>query len=557
MSRMFIEQIRVQALVATVLFLSCAYAQEKRVPDSRRTEVSADSTSSDHRASLPKIDVSDFVITGASSIEIPVAEKQSLEKPSLSPAKPSVLGERMRATPELSVRARDIIYESKKPLSGKLIVNGGTFLSTDAALWLGRSEPQGRYGVNVDYERSSGFATNADYSGGSVETSGGTLLPSDLSLLDGADLSGRVFFGGTSYGFYGSVQPTLKRTNNFLELSAVLNQVQKFPFVGEIQFRSFTTVDSTETVERTIAFSFAKVLRIQDQPLSFRSELTLTDMSGGQSSSIPIFQSSLHSQAYEFDPVMITAGVSLYVGKNPAGQSFVKLYPELQTAVQLNETHRFVAAYAPRVQRASLEQNLQENPYRQASSEIRHRDISSSGRFAFESFWTRSLSSRVSVNVQSINDFPLLVDSSASGFWQNLYTGTVTRTTIRAEMFAKFKSFDYFASSITLDLSKNSSTGEKLPYLPAFEFVAEYVKVIGDRWKLRASLTIRGVQETQLTPGMQLAGFSQLNLSSSYEVNSFLSAQMSIRNLTNQRGERWRGYQEFPFVLCGGVSVNW
>jgi hypothetical protein len=548
---------RFLAQSAIILFLTYSSAQEKRVPDSRRIELSPDSALVNNVGRLPKIDVSDFVITGASSIEIPVAEKLSLDLSWVTVATRPAIGERTREKPTLSVRAQNIVHDSKKPLSGKLVFNGGTFLSTDAALWVGRSEPQGRYGMNINYVRSSGYAANTDYARGSIDASGGILLPEELSPFSGADLSGSVFFGGNAYGFYGSIRPMLKRENNVLEFSAMLSQTKKFPFAGGIRFRSFVTHDSAETAERTIALSFAKVLELLDRQLSLHSELTLTEIAGGQSSSYPISQTSVHSQVYDVAPVLVSAGLALYVGRNSKGVSFLRLYPELQTAVQLNATHRFVAAYEPRVQRSTLEQNLQLNPYLLASSEIRHKDISSSGRLAFESSWTGSLSSRVSAIVQSIDDYPFLVDSSSSGWWQNVYAGTVTMTTIRAEMFAKFRSFDYFASSITVDISKNSSTGGKIPYLPEYKFVAEYGKVLGERWKLCVSLTVSGVQETQLAPSATLRGFSQLNLGSSYEFNNVLSAQVSILNLLNQRFERWKGYQEFPLMLQAGVSVNW
>jgi hypothetical protein len=390
-----------------------------------------------------------------------------------------------------------------------------------------------------------------------VDAGGGTLLPVDFSLFSGASLSGRVLVGGKSYGFYGSVRPATRRENSVVELSAILNEVQAFPFVGGIQFRSFTTVDSAETTERAIAFSFGKDFYLLDRQLSLRSALTLADISGGQSASLPVFQSSIRAQAFDADLVTVTLGASVHAGKNPSGASLLKLYPELQTTVQLDKTHRVEAAYSPRVERGSLEQSLQENPYRQASTEIRHRDYSNAGEVSLESVWNNSLSSKVSANVQAIDDFPLLVDSLSSGWWQNLYAGRVTRTTIRAEMFAKFRSFDYFASSITLDLSKNSTTGEKLPYLPAYEFVAEYFRVISELWNLKTSLTILGAQETLLTPGVQLPGFSRIDATCSYKVNSLLTAQLSVRNLTDSRGERWRGYQEFPLIVLGGVSVNW
>ncbi len=543
-------------LAAAILFVA-AVAQEKKTPDSRRVETSVDSVSRANGVRLPTIDVPDFVVTGAASIELPSAEKEQAAEDQNPAFHQSSVDDRRRSNVTISERTRERLGESPAPLSAKMTFQAGTFSTIESALWLGRSERDFRYGVNLAYDRSGGFAPHTDYSGGLVSVNGGTSLPSGSGALEGSDLDGTISLGGTTYGFYGSSSPTLKRTNNFLELSAALRQTKDLPFDASAQVRSFTVEDSLQTSELAVSFSLAKEMVVQDLPIAVRSLITFAGISGSQSTSLPLFQATANTQSIDLGWIIMGGGISLFAGSSSGGQSFVKLYPTLQTGVQLNASHRFVAAFEPRVERRSLESDLAENPYRSAASQIRHTDYSGSGRFAFESVWSQAFSSRVSMSVQSIHDYPLLVDSAGSGFWQNLYTGTVTRTTFRVEMFAKFGSFDYFASSLSLNLSKNSTTGETLPYVPRIEIGAAYTRVIDARWRIETSLIIVGAQETALTAGNSLPRFSTLNVRSTYAITDLVSAQVSVRNLANDRAERWKGYQEFPFVLSAGVSLNW
>jgi hypothetical protein len=483
-------------------------------PDSSR------SGQTDVQKKLPKFDIPEYVITGEAAIDLPKSEKMS------SGEKTDTAGSyrgnyeqnrRGRETVEIETGDReDGMQKEEGKYSGLIQAGMGSYFSPEFGLWFGQIFKDFHYTLGGTYHVTKGFAPNTDRSGGTFTTAGGKTIESESEIIRNADLSGEIKYGSESFHFYGSPVPDMQRTISDLELGVKLdNQTrEEFPYTASLSIGNMNLSDSSVSVNETrMTLDLQTGFRINNVPIqsgvsimSAAGGLLFTDFSGG-------------IRNYEYAGLIFDGYIHIVI------------------SYRLTQQHRIYISYEPTCLPATLAADLKLNPYLSAGSVIRHTDVTDAGELGIESEWTKSVSSRFSLNVQSVDEKIVFSDSLIRGIWTAGYE-RATIVTFGAGLVAKLESNDYFSIDVLLRYGRNPDTKKKIPYLPAIEANCSAYHLFG-----------RKVDK--------LAGYFLIDLSGEYYPFGYLRLTSGIKNLMGSRYEIWRGYREFPMTMYLSLQIKW
>ena len=560
-------------LAAAVLFLvSPLNAQgrtvDKQEPATRHLDLplsQRDSTGVVRKAPLPKIDLPEYTITGKGVIDLLATDKQPAPEDSQSSVVAALLNQspvRSRATAESSLGAKeDIQGPNEETYSGKVSASLGTFFSPRAGLWFGQTRGDYVYSVDGNYYRTEGFAPYTDRSGGDANLSGSTRLTTYNPYFDQSKISAAMAYRSDTYHWYGAPDPRISRNRTNLGLDAVISNWDRspIPYTGKLGFQNFQVSDSSTTVaESRFTFGGRTRLLLFAVPLNLGVQGEAGAVSYANSSAgLSLFELSVGSQRYEWNQWSLEGSLHGYLAHGMDHQAIVRLYPHLNAAYQFGDMHTVSVTYAPVIGPASLASKVFANRYVSSFSTIKHTDDQQDVTLAIESSWSAQTRTRFAARVQSMKDYPLYADSLSQGVWQLAYGGRTTITSFSGEVFAKLPSNDYFAAQVVASISDNTVTGSGIPYLPVFEVGASYTRQFFRRWTGIARLTLIHERKDNVVRINTLPSILLIGLRCEYNVIRQATVFVDVRNLLDEEYEYWKGYQEEPFVISGGIALRW
>jgi hypothetical protein len=248
----------------------------------------------------------------------------------------------------------------------------------------------------------------------------------------------------------------------------------------------------------------------------------------------------------------ISATISSISGD--AGQKRLIFLPGFSASFAINETHRFVGAFSPRVRMNAILRMIDASPFLDASANVRHTIVSNKGSLGIESVWDPSVRSTIELETSRSSDYPVIADTGSIGLFRVFY-GEVTETLIRASVVAKLPANHYFSAIAIIRSSKYSTSGLSVPYLPMSEVRLSYRSRLSERLDVESRLQIVSSRETKSAgPALSLPGHVRMDIKSSYTILPGLKAWAAVQNVFGGHIEYWTGYQESPFLLNIGVS---
>jgi hypothetical protein len=541
---------------------------EKRLPETRRSDLpvnAKDSSGHVAKSAMPRVDPPEFVTTGNAVTDLPEVEKQSAPEDSLLNLPTSILNlplTRSRETAQFALGAKEGIEGSRlSPYTGQVSASLGTFFSPHAGLWIGRTLGDYFFSVDGQYDRTKGFAPYTDRSGGSVDLEGGTKLKSYNPYFDQSDIHSELRYNSDTYNWYGTRRPSLSRNKTDFGLSADIMNWNTSPisYRGDLGYENFEVDDSSQKVAETrLILGGATRFGLFSVPLTAKFNAYLGSISYGHSSSgLSLFDVAIGSERYFWGAFSLEGSVHGYFANGMEEQRFVRLYPHLDVAYQLNERHTLRVSYAPEAKPVALSSMINENRYLSATSKIKHTDNQGDAMLAIESDWSAGTRTKFEARVQSMKEYPLYSDSLSQGIWVLAYGGRSTIASFSGEIFAKLPANDYFASKLTATISNNSKTGGAVPYLPVFELGLSYTRHIASQWTGIATLTLFHQGKDNVVNVNTLPSILLIGLRCEYRFFQQATLFLDAQNLLNERYEFWRGYQENPFVLSAGIALRW
>lgn len=553
--------------VMTIVFLPAILIAQtqtsgKREPESRKIELGNKSVANQSNRPLPKIDLPEFVITGIASIDLPDAEKLSLDAGLQErPRAMSELGNRDRATFELS---GGLDQRSGEPVTswmrGKAAAGIGSFFSPKASLWIGRTHSDVEYSLGADYFRTRGFAPFTDRSGGGFSLNGGMNLQSTLLQIDRAKINGSMDYHADAFKFYGSAAPQISRNLSRILLTSSLTSPFQllWSYEATMSFHSNSITDSSSHVgESQIDLALQTLFPMPSVSVRFDLNASISSLSGSTSASLSYIDLVAGLDQVHWNNWLLLASVHVYGAGGMEGQSLSKVYPDVTLGYQLSQEQAIAIYYNPKVDFWNLSRHIARNTYVSSVSTLRHSDAHQAGGVSWQGYWSKTLRSAVSVEAKSILDFPMYADSASRGVWVLAYGGATTLIVYKGELFAKFSPIDYFGSALVVNSSENSLTGRGIPYMPEVEASASYTHDFPFEVSLSGDLTFFHSRIDNVIHASSSSGELLLDVRAEYRILSSLRTFMEVRNLTNARYELWKGYQAFPFTMAVGLTAVW
>ncbi len=545
-----------------------AQVEQKTEPTARRLDLPAseqDSASQKEKAQLPKIDLPQYTITGRATMDAPSVEKQPPPDDSQSGALEMLLNApllRSRKTAETALGSKqELAVDNGGEFNGKAFASLGTFFTTHAGLWFGQNPASFDYSADATYYRTKGFAPYTDRSGGSIGGNAGTTLNSVNPWFDRARIRGELSYRSDTYNWYGSRLPILSRNRTDFDLNVGLSNWtgSLLPYEGDLGLESFQVTDSSRSVVETqVSLTGASQVSVSSVPVTVRLDGRFGSLANGfGSTAITWLDLQAGSQHYVWSSFGIRGSLHAYFGAGMDDQHMVRMYPHITVDYGIDTRNVLIASYEPAVKAASFSTQVFANRYLSGLSKLRHADDQQDATLALESIWSEATSTRLSVHVQSMLDYPLYADSLSQGVWQLAYGGRTTLASFSAEVFAKFASNDYFSGTFTANASNNSLISSTVPYLPTIEVGASYSRQFTTQWTGIARLTLIHQRNDNVVRISTVPSILLVGLRCEYRFYRQATAFLDIQNLLNEQYEYWKGYQENPFVLSAGIALRW
>ena len=529
-------------------------------PDSLPKASAQESTTRSSQG-LPTFELQQFVITGAASIDLPDVEKvepgESLSAPEL--ANPLDVP-RDRSTVEFQPEQKERFVSEAKAINGRLQGSVGTYLSSRFGIWVSRRDVDDYLFGDLQYGMSRAYVPFANRSEGHLGVTGGVMISDPSEWYDRGMLKGDLDYGSKTYRFYGSLTPSVTRTSSRFDISAEYSSPKGFAadYSGQAGMSVAGISDSSSSVTETrfnagVEYDF----HIGSVPIDGRGGLSLVSTAGSGEGTLPFLDVGLKTHKIWSGNLFVQGAGQFFVTQGMLGQKLARIYPQVEVGYLFLETTVASVAYSGRVQFNSLTDLLQVHPYLAATDTIRQSAVPIDLLAVVETGWTESLRTRVSARYQSIRDYPLFTERGRKGFWTTVYFGTTNLSTIEADLFAKFAANSYFTVSVAANSSKNSVTGQKVPYIPDVQLNAGVSVEAAPRLRILPTLSVVDRRLPDLYATETMKAYLVLGLRGEYSALRSLDVFIDFQNLTDSNYEEWNGYRAAPFVASVGIGVRW
>ena len=559
--------ILVVALIATVAIVAITstllHAQEKPVPPERKPGASADTTARKPEAQLPKIDLPEFVITGNESIALPEFRKTALEENlTLDGFKMRGPGQRESTRVALRNAGKDQMGfdNARDGFNGRLMAGYGSYRTPFLDGWFGKAFSGSDFLFKAGYKSSDGFVENTAFRSGYAAISGGTYISEESSMFAGSRVRAGLGFQGNSYRLYGTASPATKRTVNrsTLSLSANSSYADPFTYTTGLYVQTASIKDVTKTNETALGGEFSATKSFDG--FALRGDIGLwTDFYDAPSAlQNPYFtQFSLSMRTHFSDQVDLVVGGSAYIASGSRTGRAGKIYPKIQVSWFMMESVTLFANYTPHVQRGSLSNVVEESPYVVNDVGIRNAEYYHDAALGAQLNLPSSVTARLSFNYKQVRNNVIYIDPLATGMWIPSYFGTTRLLSVEGEFYVDITDADHLGASAVVRNSRNSVTGEQIPYLSLAQLSGLYQHKFPFGLTVGSTLQVFGRQYTDPLAQAPLPAFTLLDFKVEYEIMRQLSVAFMLNNVLDENQIRWKGYRGIPRTAALGLNLSW
>lgn len=555
---MLVSTVAIVALTSTTL-----QAQEKPEPPERKANALADTVTRKAEAQLPTIDLPEFDITGNESIALPEFRKTAMDETfALDGFKARGPGQRESTRVVLRNAGKDQIgFDNVRDgFNGRLVAGYGSCRTPFIDGWFGKTFSGSDFLFKAGYKSSDGFVKNTDFRRGYATISGGTYLPEESSVLAGSRVRAGLGFLGNSYRLYGTTSPATKRTVNksTLNLSANSSYADPFSYNTGLYVQTASVNDVTKTNETSLGGEFSANKSFDS--FALRGDIGLwTDFYDAPSAlnNPYLTQISLSVRKHFSDQIDLVVGGSAYLGRGSQTEKVGKIYPKIQVSWFMVESVTLFANYAPHVLRGSLSSVVEESPYVVNDAGIRNAEYYHDAALGAQLNLPSSVTARLSFNYKQVRNNAIYIDPLATGVWIPSYFGTTRLLSLEGEFYVDITDADHLGASALVRNSRNSVTGEQIPYLPLTQLSGLYQHRFPFGLTVGSTFQIFGKQYSDPLARESLPAFTLLDFKAEYEIMRQLSVAFMLNNILDQDQIRWKGYRGIPRTAALGLNLSW
>ncbi len=552
------------------------HAQHKPLPPPRDVQ----SDSSARKGRLPSLSFPEFVITGADVVRFDDNLKETLA--GFDPAEFALLsGRRARENrrPEALTASSPLAMPVPRGSEYDLLARAamGSFTTPSFEARFGRTFPRGDLTAGLELRRSNGHVELAGFERGVFDLSGGSYFSPDAHrLIARSRIQGAFKFDYSSYFCYGDPPAYDEPLPDFRRKDI------RISYSGDLISRKNRALDS-----RLRLFADHATLR---EYVSFRDSLTLAQVAfaentfglsagcSGEAAGLPVegglfaaFGANTATSAHPRSPVFVSLSaisrhsfsddftlegeVSFYLYRGSAAPISGRLYPKLKLQYRIDDEISVFGAWHSRVERVTVGDLLDANPYLAAGPSLRHRDAQAGVIIGLVCDNRSSIHASVTLDHAGYLDYGILrrQPAPASRQWDVFYEGYTEITSLRCEsIWAPYPAGRVHAV-LAARSSRNDVLDARVPFLPDAEGSLRFAHTFGFPLEVSAEavfLGSRAADETTL-PALLL-----FHASAEYRFTRNFGIYCEVRNLLDARYSIYPGYVERPFAVFGGIAFR-
>ena len=547
-----------------IVFALCALAAGARA----QGVVTPPVTSFKPDTSMPSVNVPEFVITGKAQIELPKADKPTIEIDSSYFQNKQLPGVEVNV-PLNRVMSRQNLGATRQSPDLFARVSLGHYYTTNYLL----SGNGGAGGFDISGGLSgnytSGFIPNTmrrDFSlqaGVSKDIDSQELVKSSNSL--------NFAYSRSSYSMYGGPQPILQRATQDIVFGVNSDlYLGELPLAFALNFDRFSLDDSWHNAESTLNLQGSTQVQLASGWFGFNGSFLFGThtLSGSPSTPFPPPVPALNLNRSIYDlrlrgsygnelllgDLSYSIGAAYYQYRDDSSNTVAKLYPDLRMNYRIDNRVSLFASFNGSVRQANLAGFVSTDEYVDGAlalkNTLKNVDFNVGGRVGI----LDDLVFIPQVQVLSARYYPIFVSDPAN-VSHLMYADKASVTSVSF-------TFRYLVSDFSSDLTLRYQKGEagslsSIPNLPDFDANFGLTYRILPQFTAGVQLLFISSRYADLALASKLDPVGLLNFRLSYDFKvSTLPMQIFAggNNVLNEKYFIWQGYQEFPVTLYVGLS---
>ncbi len=556
-------------IFVSLVIVSISLSQETDKKEATKKDVDIQNVQSPKSdASLPKIDLPEFVITGSETIDLQIKSKSEDDEDRIfSPAKPTP-GERPLNVGE-ALSPKQIKSFSKTPgaLNGKVFAGIGFYQTPQFDGWFGQYDPTSSFVLNGYYSESQGHLNDAGFWRGGFGGRGTYTLPESSSLIPYAQLTAETKYGRESYRSFASRSPYRVRDLSGIDVNGGMGSryslpykaLSGFDYSGKLGWSYFSAKDSGSSSEAEFFLSGNATTRFLEMSLrgqvEYRAINYTMDIPGvqighwfvlradGSQLVIPALQLSFVLQQF------------IYRGNVEAAAG--RFYPQIELKYSFTENASIYYGYAPTVERNTLSSIIKQNKYINFDAEIVPSDTRLNLYAGMEYSPVEFMTITVKLSYKHINNYPTFYDKDSAKVWEVLYLPEVRSTKFDVSTVFRLNQKQNVTAYVSLQTVKQKDSSLVLPYIPKFTIGTVYHHFFDFGLHAEAFVEYNSARFTNFMNTHLNAGYLSTGVKADIELFEQFRGFAELNNLVNQHYYVWNGYQERTIFLLLGVSFNW
>ncbi len=519
-------------------------------------------------ASLPKIDLPEFVITGSEKIDLQIESKSEDDEDRIfSPAKPTP-GERPLNVGE-ALSPKQIKSFSKTPgaLNGKVFAGIGFYQTPQFDGWFGQYDPTSSFVLNGYYSESQGHLNDAGFWRGGFGVRGTHALPESSALLPYAQLSAETKYGRESYRSYASLSPYRVRDLSGIEINGGIGSRYSLPYKalsgfdynGKLGWSFFSANDSDKSSESEFYLSGSATTRFLSMSLRGQTEYRAI----GYTMNIPGLQSGqwfvLRADGNQLviPALQLSFALQQFIYRGNVGSAAGRFYPQIELKYSFTESASIYYGYAPTVERNTLSSIIKQNKYINFDAEIVPSDTRLNLYAGMEYSPVDVITTTIKLSYKQLNNYPTFYDKDSAKVWEVLYLSGVRSTKFDVSTLFRLNQKQNITAYVSLQTVKQKDSSGVLPYIPKFTIGTVYHHFFDFGLHAEAFVEYNSARFTNFTNTHSNAGYLFTGVKADIELFEQFRGFAELNNLVNQHYYIWNGYQERTIFLLLGVSFNW
>jgi hypothetical protein len=502
------------------------------------------------------VELPDFVITGKEVVSVGKTEKippdfiSTISEAFLKPVFPT---ENLQMkTVDTPIKGTIAQIDSLDYFTGNLNAGLGSYNLPKASLNFSSPFTNGLFEGFAGGENMKAYVANSERYSLNAGVSLSLYEDDDASFLPGTQYKFNGEYNTTAFRFFGSDDPSLKRTlnneNAYFEMNNLMGKYFIFSARLSNDYTGLEKENFTENLTSLKGFAeltlpvFNLGLELNDE----RQLLTNNYLNAYQDN----FISAKPTMGLTFSGFNAAFGLNY---QHSGSNNFVS--PYASTAIYLNKALTLYGEYSPQAEFWGGGHFLQSNDYFMAerfSNIFMKKNTAFSVSFKYEYYTYVEIDG--GIKYYKSGNLPYFFDST---------TGMFDLNTLETKSYTAFLNLLFhpgpsgvFYGTIEANNTRDNN-GNIVPYFPVAKVTLNYGYNILNNLETGISLTYLSGIHTDISSSNTLSPYINLGVKLDYCLSRGFYLTFNISNLIDHKNYLWQGYREMPLAFIAGLNYRW